>query len=71
MFSLVKLALFSFIAFATLALAIPSPVSQPNGPAVVIVNANTALDATLRPLCPSIPFYASLDFCSLPLIRLR
>ena len=74
MFSLVKLALFSLIAFATLALAIPSPANPLNDPDPrdLIAKASTAVAETVVPLSSFyLPFYTSLDFCSPPLIRLR
>ncbi|KAI0274088.1 hypothetical protein BGY98DRAFT_936096 [Russula aff. rugulosa BPL654] len=52
MFSLVKLALFSLIAFATLALAIPSPANPLNDPDPrgLIAKARTAVAETVVPL---------------------
>jgi hypothetical protein len=61
------LALFSLIAFATLALAIPSPAGPPNNPTALIANANAAAKVAMLPLGPFyLPFYTSLDFCSPP-----
>lgn len=66
MFSLVKLALFSLIAFATLALAIPPSVGPPaNDPRALIANANISATAVLAGLPSSpfyLPFYTLLDF---------
>ncbi|KAF8504840.1 hypothetical protein F5888DRAFT_1903714 [Russula emetica] len=50
MFSLVKFALFFFIAFATLALAIPSPADQPKDPRALIANANAVIEGTVLSL---------------------
>jgi len=50
MFSLVKIALFSLISFATLALAIPSPVGHSNDPRALIVKANDNLAGTVLSL---------------------
>ena len=71
MFSLVKLALFSLISFATLALAIPSQAGHPKDPRALIAKANVDLQGTVLSLSSFyLPFYTSLDFCSPPLIRL-
>jgi len=51
MFS-VKLALFSFISFAALVLAIPSPAGHPHDPRALISDANVALEKSLVPLRP-------------------
>ena len=70
MFSPLKVALFAFISFATLALAIPYPADQPKDPRVAISNCNNALDIAVDPLSPFyLPFYTLLCSRSLPLLR--
>ena len=69
MFSPLKVALFAFISFAALALAIPSPAARSQDPWALILGCNDELAEAVLPLRPFyLTIYTSLDSCShLPL----
>jgi hypothetical protein len=68
MFSPSKLALFAFISFAALVLAIPSPADhlQPQDPKALLSNANVAIERALLPLSPFYLPFARLVLTPLP-----
>ncbi|KAI0289375.1 hypothetical protein BC826DRAFT_971017 [Russula brevipes] len=68
MLSPVKIALFAFISFATLALAVPSPAGHVNDPKALIISANVALEKILFPLTHLTAANATSD-CIVPVIN--